>query len=146
MGRDFPPIRTGPWVHPASCTMGTGSFAGVMYSRGVLLTTHPILVPRLWKSRAIYLYTRSGPVTGTLYLTSSSLPSLAPSDFHPFSPQKVAKVENTVLITKETLWKTVLGFVKTVPMMYVNWIVICITFLRKIRGVTFVPTFVTASW
>jgi len=28
-GRDFPPIQTGPWAHPASCTMGTGSFPGV---------------------------------------------------------------------------------------------------------------------
>jgi len=22
------PVQTGPWVHPASCTMGTGSFPG----------------------------------------------------------------------------------------------------------------------
>jgi len=28
-GRDFPPIQTGPGVHPASCTMGTGSFPEV---------------------------------------------------------------------------------------------------------------------
>jgi len=28
-GRDFPPVQTGPGVHPASCTMGTGSFPGV---------------------------------------------------------------------------------------------------------------------
>ena len=34
-----------PGVHPASCTMGTGSFPGVKYSQGVLLTTHPLLVP-----------------------------------------------------------------------------------------------------
>jgi hypothetical protein len=26
--RDFPPVQTGPGVHPASCTMGTGSFPG----------------------------------------------------------------------------------------------------------------------
>jgi len=25
-GRDFPPVQTGPGAHPASCTMGTGSF------------------------------------------------------------------------------------------------------------------------
>ena len=39
--------------------MGTGSFPGVKCGRGVLLTTHPLLVPRSWKSRAISL--PSGP-------------------------------------------------------------------------------------
>jgi len=34
-----------------------GSFPGVKCGRGVLLTTHPILVPRSWKSRAITLPT-----------------------------------------------------------------------------------------
>jgi hypothetical protein len=52
-GRDFPPVKTGPGTHPASCTMGSGSFSGVKCGRGVLLTTHPLLVPRSWKSRAI---------------------------------------------------------------------------------------------
>ena len=47
--------ETGPGVHPASCTMGTGSFPGVTCGRGVGLTTHPLLVPRSWKSRAIPL-------------------------------------------------------------------------------------------
>ena len=28
-GRDIPPVQTDPGVHPASCTMGTGSFPGV---------------------------------------------------------------------------------------------------------------------
>jgi len=27
-GRDFPPFQNGPGAHPASCTMGTGSFRG----------------------------------------------------------------------------------------------------------------------
>jgi hypothetical protein len=27
-GRDFPPVQTSPRAHPASCTMGTGSFPG----------------------------------------------------------------------------------------------------------------------
>ena len=45
-GRDFPPVQTGPGVHPNSCTMGTGSFPGVNCGQGVLLTTHPLLVPR----------------------------------------------------------------------------------------------------
>ena len=56
-GRDFPPVQTGPGAHPASCKMGTGSFPGVKCGRGVLLTTHPLLVPRSWKSRAIPLPT-----------------------------------------------------------------------------------------
>jgi hypothetical protein len=51
------PVQIGPGAHPASCTMGTGSFQGVKYGRSVLLTTHPLLVPRSWKSRAISLPT-----------------------------------------------------------------------------------------
>ena len=37
--------------------MGTGSFPRVKCGRGVLLTTHPLLVPRSWKSRAVPLPT-----------------------------------------------------------------------------------------
>ena len=35
------PVQTGPRAHPASCTMGTGSFPGIKSGRGVTLTTHP---------------------------------------------------------------------------------------------------------
>jgi hypothetical protein len=35
------PVQTGPGSHPASCTMGTGSFLGVESGRGVVLTAHP---------------------------------------------------------------------------------------------------------
>ena len=49
------PVRTGPEAHPASCTMGTGSFPGVKSGRGVTLTPHPLLEPWSWKSRAIPL-------------------------------------------------------------------------------------------
>jgi len=56
-GRDFPSVQTGPGAHPASCKMGTGSFSGVKCGRGVLLTIHPLLVPRSWKCRAIPLHT-----------------------------------------------------------------------------------------
>ena len=42
----FPPVQTGPGAHPASCKMGTVSFPGVKCGLGVLLTTHPLLVPR----------------------------------------------------------------------------------------------------
>ena len=65
-------IHTGPGAHPASCKMGTGSLPGVKCGRGVLLTTHPLLVPRSWKSTAIYISTHpldhTGPVTGSLYI------------------------------------------------------------------------------
>ena len=54
-GRDFPPVQTGPGAHPASCTMSTGFSSGVKCGRGVTLTTHLLLAPRSWKSRAIPL-------------------------------------------------------------------------------------------
>jgi len=46
-------VQTGPGAHPATCTMGTGSFPGVKSSRGVTLTPHPLLVPWSRKSRAV---------------------------------------------------------------------------------------------
>jgi hypothetical protein len=39
--RFFAPVQTGPGAHPASCTMGTGSFPEVESGRGVTLTPHP---------------------------------------------------------------------------------------------------------
>jgi hypothetical protein len=51
------PVPTGPEAQPASCTMGTGSFPVVKCGRGVLLTTHPLIVPPSWNSRAINLPT-----------------------------------------------------------------------------------------
>jgi len=39
-------VQTGPEAHPASCTMGTGSFPEVRCCRGVKLTPHPLIVPR----------------------------------------------------------------------------------------------------
>jgi hypothetical protein len=50
-------VQTGPGAHPASYAMGTGSFPGVKCGRGVTLTTHLLLAPRSWKSRAIPLPT-----------------------------------------------------------------------------------------
>jgi len=44
-GQDFLIIQTGPGTHPASCTMGARSFPRVKCGRGVLLITHPLLVP-----------------------------------------------------------------------------------------------------
>jgi len=37
------PVQTGPGAHPASCTMGTGSFLGVKSGRDVTLAPHPLL-------------------------------------------------------------------------------------------------------
>jgi len=47
--------RDRPRGHPASYTMGTGSFPGVNSGGGVTLTPHPLLVPWSRKSRAITL-------------------------------------------------------------------------------------------
>ena len=69
---DFPPVQTGPGAHPDYCTLCTQSFQGVKDGRGVLLTTHPLLVQWSWKGRAISLPTlwaTTGSVTGTLYFT-----------------------------------------------------------------------------
>ena len=56
-------------AHPVSCKVGTGSYPGVKCGRGVLLTTHPLLVPRSWNSYTpTHPPDHTGPVTGTLYL------------------------------------------------------------------------------
>ena len=71
-GRDFLPVQTSPGAHPASCTMGTRSFPGVKYGQGVLLTTHPLLAPRSWNSRAIplpTLWATTRPVAGYFTFT-----------------------------------------------------------------------------
>ena len=43
--RFFAPVQTGRGAHPASCTVGAGSFPGVKSGRGVTLTPHLLLVP-----------------------------------------------------------------------------------------------------
>ena len=45
-------VQTGPGAHPASCTMGTGSFQGVKSGRGVTLIPHPLLVPLVMKEQS----------------------------------------------------------------------------------------------
>jgi len=52
-GRYFAPEQTGPGTHSAYCKMDTASFPRIKCGRSVLLTTHPLLVSRSWKSRAI---------------------------------------------------------------------------------------------
>jgi hypothetical protein len=55
-----PYVQTGSGAHPASCPMGTRGFPGVKRGRGVMMTTHPHLVPRLRMSRS---YTSSHPMS-----------------------------------------------------------------------------------
>jgi len=49
------PVQTGLGAHPASYTMGTGSFPGVKSGRVVTPTPHPLLVLQSRKSRTIHL-------------------------------------------------------------------------------------------
>jgi len=53
----FPHVQNGPRAHPVSCKVSPRSFLGVKCGRGVLLTTHPLLVLRSWKCSAIPLCT-----------------------------------------------------------------------------------------
>jgi hypothetical protein len=53
-GPDFP-VQIGPGAHPASYTMGTGSFPEVESSRGVTLTPHALLVLRSKNRVELYL-------------------------------------------------------------------------------------------
>jgi hypothetical protein len=50
------PVQTGPRAQPASCTMDTRSFPGVESGRGVMLTPHPLLVPRSKNRVELYLF------------------------------------------------------------------------------------------
>jgi hypothetical protein len=53
-------VQTGPGTHPASYTMGTGSFSRIKPT-GCDVDHPPHLAPKLRKSRAIaYLYSLSG--------------------------------------------------------------------------------------
>ena len=64
------PVQTGSGAHPASCTMGTGSFPGVKRpGRGV---DHPPPSSADVKERIeLYLYTTSGPSWPVIGLTLS---------------------------------------------------------------------------
>ena len=59
--RGIRPVQTGPGAHTASCTMVTGSLPGVKYDLGVLMTTHPLLVQRLWKSTGRFTHSMPFP-------------------------------------------------------------------------------------
>jgi len=53
--RFFTPVQHGPLFYPVSYTMNARSFP-VVNSRGVELTTHPYLKPRLRKSKIMPLF------------------------------------------------------------------------------------------
>ena len=55
----FRPSRLALGPHPASCKMGAVSFPGVKCGPGVLLTTHPLLVPRHGRVE-LYLWATQG--------------------------------------------------------------------------------------
>ena len=55
------PVQNVPGAHPASCTMDTSYFSRGLSSRGVALTTHPHLAPRLKKEQTYNLYAPSLP-------------------------------------------------------------------------------------
>ena len=63
--------------------MGSGSFPGVKCDRHVLLTTHPLPVPRSWKSRAIPLPT----LWATPDLQRNHLTFYASDNEHGFFPR-----------------------------------------------------------
>jgi hypothetical protein len=54
------PVQTGRGAHPASCTMGTGSFPGVKSGRSVTLTPHPFQC-RGQERVELYVYSPYGP-------------------------------------------------------------------------------------
>jgi hypothetical protein len=73
----FAHVQTGPWTHPASCTMGTGYFPGV--KRPGCGADHPhLLAPKSRKIRATPLNPPppplgpSGQLRGTFYMIDST--------------------------------------------------------------------------
>jgi len=54
------PAQTGPGSHPASCTIGTGSFPVVKSGRGVTLTPHSFYCHDQERVE-LYLYSSYGP-------------------------------------------------------------------------------------
>ena len=54
------PVQSGPWAHPAFCTMGTGSFPGIKRpARGV--DHPPPSSTEITERVELYLYSTSGP-------------------------------------------------------------------------------------
>ena len=55
------PVQTGPGAHPASCTMGTGSFPGVKSGRGRDADPSPPSSAVGHERVELYLYSPYGP-------------------------------------------------------------------------------------
>jgi hypothetical protein len=104
-------VQTGSGAHPASCTEGTGGpFPGVKRGRGVMLTTHPYLVPwsRMSRSFTFYLPWRLHGGSGTSltqengWLTHGVVKSQEPcGDSHASGLRTVAsdwKIDNIVAV------------------------------------------------
>ena len=67
VARFSPPVQTGRGAHPASCTVGTGSFPGPKRpGRGI---DHPPSSAEVKESVELYLYSPSGPSWPVLGLT-----------------------------------------------------------------------------
>jgi hypothetical protein len=61
LARFSAPVQAGPEAHPASCTMGTGSFPGVKQpGRGV--DNPPPTSAEVKERVKLYLYSHSGPL------------------------------------------------------------------------------------
>ena len=114
--------------------MGTGSFPGVKSGRGVALTTHPLLVPWLRKSRAkpllpiwavrpvqslsactrvhlTFTYTSTPPVDSTACTESQCLYKGAPYLYHLLTyglddPRFETRPRNFSKTSKQVLWPT----------------------------------------
>jgi len=93
------PVQTGPGVHPASCTMGTGSFPGVKNGRGVTPTPHPFSC-RCQERAGLYPYSPYGPYD--LYRASvpvqgctSTLPILDGNGWSAPRPGRFTSVKET---------------------------------------------------
>ena len=100
------PVQTGPGAHPASCTMGTGSFPGVKSGWGVTLTTYPLLEPWSRKGRAITLLPQWAvrPVQSSVPVLRTRVPFTfwEPHTAADLSPVKESLVLTTSTITAET--------------------------------------------
>ena len=53
------PVQVGPGAHPASCTMGSGPLSRGQIGRGMVLTTHSHITPRVKKEQS---YTSTPPL------------------------------------------------------------------------------------
>jgi hypothetical protein len=66
----FAHVQNGPGAHPASCTMGTGSFSGVKRPGRGADNPHPsgAEVKKVYSYTSLHALGNIRPVTGLLYL------------------------------------------------------------------------------